>query len=190
MNNREVIELFRRIICCGIVALFAFSVSFVQPVYAADNEDEQEEEMVEDDRASDEADAGESDDDDELNEAVEDTVDDEDEDNEDEEDDVASAVSPRKGDRIWVEATAYSAYDPGNSHYTAMGTRLRKGVIAVDPSFIPLGTRVYIPGYGEAVAEDVGGAIHGNIIDIAFNSHEEALSFGRQEIEITIIEYP
>ncbi|MBR5908859.1 MAG: 3D domain-containing protein, partial [Schwartzia sp.] len=60
----------------------------------------------------------------------------------------------------------------------------------VDPSFIPLGTRVYIPGYGEAVAEDTGGAIVGNIIDIAFDTHEEALAFGRQDLEIYILEYP
>ena len=62
------------------------------------------------------------------------------------------------------------------------------GVIAVDPSFIPIGTRVYIPGYGEAIAEDIGGAIVGNIIDIAFDTHEEAIEFGRQELEIYILE--
>ena len=61
-------------------------------------------------------------------------------------------------------------------------------MIAVDPAVIPLGTRVFIPGYGEAIAEDVGGAIRGNRIDIAFESHEEALSFGRQELEIFIME--
>ena len=96
----------------------------------------------------------------------------------------------REGKVVYVSATAYSAYDPGNSHYTASGTRLRRGVIAVDPSFIPLGTRVYIPGYGEAVAEDTGGAIVGNIIDVAFDTHEEALEFGRQDLEIYILEYP
>ena len=96
----------------------------------------------------------------------------------------------KEGKVVYVSATAYSAYDPGNGHYTACGTPLRRGVIAVDPSFIPLGTRVYIPGYGEAVAEDTGGAIVGNIIDIAFDTHEEALAFGRQDLEIYIIEYP
>ena len=53
---------------------------------------------------------------------------------------------------------------------------------------IPLGTRVYIPGYGEAIADDTGGAIVGNRIDIAFDSHEEAIYFGRQQLEIYIIE--
>lgn len=96
----------------------------------------------------------------------------------------------KEGKVVYVSATAYSAYDPGCSHYTASGTRLCKGVIAVDPSFIPLGTRVYIPGYGEAVAEDTGGAIVGNIIDVAFDTHEEALAFGRQDLEIYILEYP
>lgn len=96
----------------------------------------------------------------------------------------------KEGTVVYVSATAYSAYDPGCGHYTASGTRLRHGVIAVDPSFIPLGTRVYIPGYGEAVAEDTGGAIVGNIIDIAFDTHEEALAFGRQDLEIYILEYP
>ena len=96
---------------------------------------------------------------------------------------------PHKGEAVYVEATAYSAYDPGNGPNTASGTPVRHGVIAVDPSFIPLGSKVYIPGYGEAVAEDIGWGIKGNIIDIAFDSHEEALMFGRQELEIYIIEY-
>lgn len=144
--------------------------------------------------------ADESDDDGDGSEATEvvnneETADDTEEDDDPEETDEddgeeEESAYPVKGAKVWVEATAYSAYDPGNSHYTAMGTRLRHGVIAVDPSFIPLGTRVFIPDYGEAVAEDVGGAIQGNIIDIAFDSHEEALAFGRQELEITIIEYP
>lgn len=93
-----------------------------------------------------------------------------------------------EGKSITVTATAYSAYDPGNGPYTSSGTPVRHGVIAVDPSFIPIGTRVYIPGYGEAIAEDIGGAIVGNIIDIAFDTHEEALEFGRQELEIYILE--
>ena len=91
------------------------------------------------------------------------------------------------GRSIYVDATAYSAYDPGNGWYTACGSLLRKGIIAVDPNVIPLGTRVYIPGYGEAIADDVGGAIVGNRIDIAFDSHEEAIWFGRQMLEIYII---
>ncbi len=63
---------------------------------------------------------------------------------------------------------------------------MRHGIIAVDPDIIPLGTHVYIPGYGDAVAEDVGGAIHGHRIDVAFDTRAEALAFGRQDIEIYI----
>lgn len=103
-----------------------------------------------------------------------------------------AGFSPRAAqaeDRVlYVTATAYSAYDPGNSPYTASGTLVRHGVIAVDPSVIPLGTRVFIPGYGEAVAEDIGWGIQGNMIDVAFDTHEEALMFGRQNIELYILE--
>ena len=63
---------------------------------------------------------------------------------------------------------------------------VRRGIIAVDPSFIPLGTRVFIPGYGDATADDIGYAIKGNRIDIAFDTHEEALLFGRRSLEIYI----
>lgn len=95
-------------------------------------------------------------------------------------------IEPAYGTVVYVEATGYSAYDPGNSQYTSTGELLRHGIIAVDPSFIPLGTRVYIPGYGEAVAADVGWGIKGNLIDVAFDTHEEALAFGRQELQITV----
>lgn len=92
------------------------------------------------------------------------------------------------GRAMYVSASAYSAYDPGNSKHTSSGTLVRHGVIAVDPNVIPLGTRVFIPGYGEAVAEDVGGSIIGHRIDVAFDTHEEALAFGRQDLEIIIID--
>lgn len=87
---------------------------------------------------------------------------------------------------VLVHATAYSPYE--TSGWTASGTRLRKGIIATDPGFIPMGTRVYIPDYGEAVAEDQGSSIVGNIIDIAFDTYEEACAFGRQDIEIYILD--
>ena len=97
-------------------------------------------------------------------------------------------VSRGGGRSVYVSATAYSAYDPGNGSHTATGTLVRRGVIAVDPSVIPLGTHVFIPGYGEAVAEDIGYAINGYRIDVAFDTHAEALSFGRQDLEIFIME--
>ena len=78
--------------------------------------------------------------------------------------------------------------EPGLSLYTATGKFVRRGIIAVDPAFIPLGTHVFIPGYGEATADDIGGAIHGNRIDIAFDTIEECMSFGRQSIDIYILD--
>ena len=106
------------------------------------------------------------------------------------EDYVPDGESPDvSGSRVlYVSATAYSAQDPGNSTRTAAGTLVRRGVIAVDPNVIPMGTRVFIPGYGEAVAEDTGGAIKGNHIDIAFDTHKAALTFGRKNLEVYIME--
>ena len=98
-----------------------------------------------------------------------------------------AAVIPT-GQAMYVSATGYSAYDPGNGKRTASGTPVRHGVIAVDPDVIPLGTHVFIPGYGEAVAEDIGSSIRGRRIDVAFDTHEEALSFGRRDLEIVIID--
>ncbi len=95
---------------------------------------------------------------------------------------------PGYGKVIHVEATAYSSQEPGLSSYTATGTICRRGVIAVDPSVIPLGTKVYIPGYGYAVAEDTGGAIVGNKIDVAFDTISECYEFGRQYIKIYIVD--
>ena len=88
--------------------------------------------------------------------------------------------------QVMVNASAYSPFE--TSTWTATGTILRRGVIATDPDFIPMGTRVYIPDYGEAVAEDRGTSIIGNKIDIAFDTYEEACAFGRQDIEIFILD--
>ena len=95
---------------------------------------------------------------------------------------------PRVQKTIKVDATAYSIQESGVGYHTAMGTPVRHGVIAVDPIFIPLGTHVFIPGYGEAIAEDTGGDIVGYRIDIAFDSYYEALEFGRQILEIYVLE--
>ena len=86
-----------------------------------------------------------------------------------------------------MNASASSAYDSGNSQYTSNGSFLRKGLVAVDPAYIPLGTRLYIPGYGYAIADDVGGSIKGNRIDLAFDSHSEALAFGRRNVVVYIV---
>ncbi len=85
-----------------------------------------------------------------------------------------------------VEATAYTSQDPGVGTITATGERLRHGIIAVDPRVIPLGTKLYVPGYGYGIAADTGGAIKGNKIDLAYESRTEALRFGRRMKTIRI----
>lgn len=81
-------------------------------------------------------------------------------------------------------ATAYTANCAGCSGTTAIGRPAGHGIVAVDPSVIPLGARLYIPGYGFAIAGDTGGAIHGHRIDLGFNSTRDALMFGRREVVV------
>ncbi len=81
-------------------------------------------------------------------------------------------------------ATAYTASCDGCDGVTAMGYRAGHGVVAVDPRYIPLGSKLYIPGYGYAIAGDTGGAIRGNRIDLGFNSVADAIEFGRREITV------
>jgi len=82
---------------------------------------------------------------------------------------------------IHVSMTAYSAGEPGIGTRTATGTRVTEGrTIAVDPNVVPLGWWVYIEGVGFRRAEDTGGAIKGNKIDIYYDSVKRANSFGRK----------
>lgn len=83
--------------------------------------------------------------------------------------------------------TAYTRYDEGCTDYTYRGTYLRRGLSAVDPNVIPLGTRLYIPGYGEAIADDIGGAIQGNHIDLAMDSVSEAFDWGAKNITVYVL---
>lgn len=91
-----------------------------------------------------------------------------------------------------VEATAYTAYCNGCSGTTANGTNLRANpnlkVIAVDPRVIPLGTKVWVEGYGEAVAADTGGAIKGKKIDVFIPNLEGAYEWGRRTVTIKILD--
>lgn len=100
---------------------------------------------------------------------------------------VASGVPSSYRQLITMDASAYSSDDPGNSSYTAMGHYLQHGYVSVDPNVIPLGTELYIEGYGYAVADDTGGAIVGNRIDLAMNSHYDAIQFGRQSVNVYIL---
>jgi len=90
-------------------------------------------------------------------------------------------------------ATAYYAFGKGGNDIngngiTAIGLRARKGIVAVDPRVIPLGTKLYIPGYGEALAADTGGRIKGNRIDLCFESLEECFRHGKRKIKIYLVE--
>ena len=103
----------------------------------------------------------------------------------------ASSVefNPSRASRSMVmNASAYSAFDDGNGQYTSRGSFLHKGLVAVDPNVIPLGTRLYVSGYGYAIADDVGGAIKGHKIDLAYDSHGEAIQFGRRNVTVYILD--
>lgn len=88
---------------------------------------------------------------------------------------------------ITMEATAYLPTDGGGDGITATGMRARHGVVAVDPDVIPLGTRVFIPGYGEAIAADTGGDIVGNRIDVVLEDYGSAMQFGRRTVDVYIL---
>ena len=102
------------------------------------------------------------------------------------------APSEPVGTEMTVEATAYTAECEGCSGITKTGVDLKANpdqkVIAVDPSVIPLGSKVYVEGYGYATAEDIGGGIKGNEIDVFVPDHEDALEWGRKEVKVTIID--
>jgi 3D (Asp-Asp-Asp) domain-containing protein/uncharacterized protein YabE (DUF348 family) len=91
------------------------------------------------------------------------------------------------GSALSMVATAYTANCYGCSGTTASGRPAGHGIVAVDPRVIPLGTRMYIPGYGHAVAGDTGGAIRGNRIDLGFNSDADAYQFGRRSVTVYLI---
>ena len=91
------------------------------------------------------------------------------------------------GDAVKMIATAYVAGCFGCSGITALGLPAGHGIVAVDPRFIPLGTKLYVPGYGRAVAGDTGGSIKGRRIDLGFNSLAAALAFGRRQITVYVL---
>ena len=102
----------------------------------------------------------------------------------------AAASSSQGGYYLTVEATAYSYNEAGLSNYTADGTNLvsEPNVIAVDPSVIPLGSYVEIPGYGIFRAADTGGAIYGNRIDVHLVNLNDVYNFGRRTITIRVLQ--
>ena len=96
----------------------------------------------------------------------------------------SSSAKSSLGRKMVVQATAYSG-----DGITSTGTVPKWGTIAVDPSVIPYGTKVYIPQFNKYfIAEDCGGAIKGNKIDIFMNSESECVNWGRRTIDIYIVE--
>jgi 3D (Asp-Asp-Asp) domain-containing protein len=85
------------------------------------------------------------------------------------------------GRTLTVTATGYSL-----AGHTSTGMPVGWGVVAVDPSLIPLGTRLTIPGYGQGVAADTGGAVQGASIDLWFPTPAQALAWGRRTVTVTL----
>ena len=104
---------------------------------------------------------------------------------------VSRSNEPASGKEFYVEATAYTPYCAGCSGISAAGINLRSNpnlkLVAVDPSVIPLGSKVWVEGYGYAVAGDTGGAIKGNKIDILVQTNAQASSWGRKKVRIKVL---
>lgn len=103
-----------------------------------------------------------------------------------------TASTEPAGKEIIVEATAYTAECEGCSGITKTGVDLNANpdakVIAVDPAVIPLGSKVYVEGYGYATAEDIGGGIDGHEIDVYVQNQNDALQWGRKQVKVTIVD--
>jgi len=90
---------------------------------------------------------------------------------------------PPEPETITFEATAYT----WTGYRTATGTWPSRGTVAVDPNVIPLGSVLYVEGYGPAVAADTGGDIKGQRVDLYMDSYEEAIQFGRREVQVEVV---
>jgi 3D (Asp-Asp-Asp) domain-containing protein len=81
----------------------------------------------------------------------------------------------------------YACNYPYYGQPSYIGLPLARGIVAVDPNVIPMGTKLYIEGYGEAIAADQGNAIKGNRIDLFFDTHQQALNWGMKTVKVTIL---
>lgn len=106
----------------------------------------------------------------------------------------AAAKASSKGfsykKKMTMTATAYSAFNKSGGYgKTASGRTAGYGIVAVDPKVIPLGTNLYVDGYGYAVAGDTGGVIKGNKIDLCFEkSNKELMAFGRKSVTVYVLD--
>ena len=103
-------------------------------------------------------------------------------------------LASRGGTRVRTLRMLATAYDPGPrscgpraTGHCANGMKAQKGVVAVDPRVIPLGTKLYVEGYGHCIAADTGGAIKGNKIDLCYNTYGEAIRFGRKYVTVHVL---
>lgn len=112
----------------------------------------------------------------------------------------AKVVKTEKGSflaekTITMKSTAYTSSsactgkNPGDKGYgiTASGMKAQRGVVAVDTSVIPLGTKLYIEGYGYAIAGDTGGAIKGNKVDLYFDSYNQCVNYGVRNVTVYVL---
>lgn len=99
---------------------------------------------------------------------------------------------PRARKVLTMEATGYSPGPRSCGKYangwTALGIRAQYGVVAVDPRYIPFGTRLYVEGYGYAIAADTGRAIKGLRIDLCHPTHQKALAVGRKKVKVYLLD--
>ncbi len=88
--------------------------------------------------------------------------------------------------KLVMVATGYWPDPSWSTGITATGVKAQYGIAAVDPAVIPLGTHLYVPGYGQAVADDTGGAIIGDRIDLCFNNGYQAIDWGVRTVTVYI----
>ena len=97
---------------------------------------------------------------------------------------ISSRAPAHSKKTLQVEATAYT--HTGNTTFTGVYPQI--GTIAVDPAVIPLGSRMWVEGYGYGIAQDTGGLIKGNIIDLFMESEEKCLRWGRRRVNVYLLE--
>lgn len=98
-----------------------------------------------------------------------------------------SVYTPEGYKRYTKKFTAHASAYVATGNRTSIGLVPYEGIVAVDPRVIPYYTKMYIPGYGIAMAGDTGGDMVGNRIDLFFNDYHQAIHWGRRDVEIYIL---